>query len=81
MTIIVEGYCILIIVITIDTRESYDRPAKVAANVFGNCFRIGKIWLGIDIESIFLIFVRKGFVLFELSFFNWIGYDRLFFLP
>ena len=39
--------------------------AKIAANIFGNYFRITKIRFGIDIEALFMLAVRFRFHFFE----------------
>ena len=68
MPVIVKGYGIFFFVITIDPGECYYWPPKVSANVFGDSLGIGKIRFGIDIETIFLVFIRQGFIFFELRF-------------
>ena len=63
VSVIVESNGISIMLI--DPGCSYDGSAKIAANIFGNYFRITKIRFGIDIEALFMLAVRFRFHFFE----------------
>ena len=60
VSVIVESNGISIILI--DPGCSYDGSAKIAANIFGNYFRITKIRFGIDIEALFMSEVVFHFI-------------------
>ena len=63
VAVIVEGDRFA--VIGIDAFQSDHGPAKVAADVFYNRLRVTEIWLGIDIETIFIFAVDVSFCFFE----------------
>lgn len=65
VAVIVEGNRFA--VIGIDTFQRDYGPAKVAADVLYNLFRVTKIWFGIDIETIFIFAVDVCFCFFEGS--------------
>lgn len=52
-------------IIFIDPFGSNDRPAKVTADVLGECLHIGEGGLGVDIESLVMYPVHPAFDLFE----------------
>lgn len=62
MAVIMKSYSIFFLFISINPGESDYRPSKVAANVFGNSFGIGKVWFCIYVKTIFLIFVGQTFI-------------------
>ena len=51
-------------IIFIDPFGSNDRPAKVTADVLGECLHIGEGGLGVDIESLVMYPVHPAFDLF-----------------
>lgn len=63
MLIVVESH--IFPIVGIDAGGGNDRPAKVAADIFDNSIRITEIWFGIDIETVFILFVNVGFGLFK----------------
>ena len=63
MPVVVEGDRITIIFINAGSCDG--RAPKVSANVLGYDGRIAEVWLRIDIETIFLIAVYRGFDFFE----------------
>ena len=52
-------------IVPINPGCGYDGPAKIAANVFCNYFRIAKIGFGIDIEAMFVLTVTFRFYFFK----------------
>ena len=52
-------------IIVIDTGCSNDRPAKIAADIFSNRFRVSKGWFGADIKAVFTILVNISLPFFE----------------
>ena len=52
-------------IVPINPGCGYDGPAKIAANVFCNYFRIAKIGFGIDIEAMFVLTVTFCFYFFK----------------
>lgn len=52
-------------VIAVNPGCSDYRPAKIAADIFGNDFGITKIGFGIDIEAVFMLAVAFGLYLFK----------------
>jgi hypothetical protein len=63
VAVIVESNGISIV--PINPGCGYDGPAKIAANVFCNYFRIAKIGFGIDIEAMFVLTVTFRFYFFK----------------
>ena len=63
MTVVMESNVFSIVVI--NARSSNDRSSKVTANIFDNRFRVTFVWLCIDIESMFIVFVTQGLSLFK----------------
>ena len=51
-------------VIFINTAGSNDRTTKIPSDIFGNCFRVSKVGLGIDLEAIVMDSIYKSFNLF-----------------
>lgn len=58
MTVVMESY--ISAVIGVNTRKNYNRPAKIAADIFGNSRRIGKSWLSINIKAVFVFIINEG---------------------
>lgn len=54
-----------ICVITVNSGEGDNGSSKIAADVFGDSFRITEIGFGIDIETVFMLTVAFRFPLFE----------------
>ncbi len=52
-------------VIVVNPGYSDNRPAKIAANIFGDYFRVTEVWFGVDIEAVFVLAVAFCFHLFE----------------
>ena len=63
MTVVMEGNKVTIV--SIDTRSSNYRPAKISSNIFDYIGRIAFIRHGTDIETIFMIGVDRGFHFFK----------------
>ena len=63
MAVVVE--CDKVTIIFINTGCSDDRATKISADVFGDDFRITFIRLGINIESVFVLFVTGSFEFFK----------------
>lgn len=63
VAMIVEGDRMAIIII--DPGRGDDRPAKIAADVFDNRFRIAEIRFCIDIKALFVVIVTFGLCFFE----------------
>lgn len=63
MAIVVEGDQVTII--GINAGSGNDRSTKITPNVFGNDSGVAFIGFGIDIETIFVIFIAGSFHLFE----------------
>ena len=61
MTVVMERDSIFFFVIRVNTACCNDRTAKIAADVFGNCFGVSQGRFGIDIEAVFMILVDFGF--------------------
>ena len=53
MTVVMERDSIFFFVIRVNTACCNDRTAKIAADVFGNCFGVSQGRFGIDIEAAF----------------------------
>ena len=64
MAVIVKGDHVAIIFI--DAGSSDDGPPKIATDVFGNNLRVALIGFGVDIETVFVVPVDRGFYLFEV---------------
>lgn len=58
--IVVESH--IFPIVGINAGGGNDRPPKVAADTFDNSIGITEIWFGIDIETVFILFVNGGFV-------------------
>lgn len=63
MLIVVEGH--VFTVIRINAGGGNDRTSKVAADVFYNSVNVAEIGFGIDIETVFVLFVNGSFCFFE----------------
>ena len=63
MLIVMESYVLTII--GINAGGCNNRAAEVTADVFYNSVSVAEIWLGIDIESIFVFLVYGSFCFFE----------------
>lgn len=63
VSVVVEGDRIAIVFINAGSCDG--RTPKISANVLGDDGRIAEVWLRIDVETIFLIAVYRGFDFFE----------------
>lgn len=63
MAVVMEGDKVTIIFI--DAGGGNNGTAKVASNIFHNCFGITFVWFGINIEAIFVFSIALGFYLFK----------------
>ena len=63
MTVVVEGDKVAIILV--NSGSGNDGTTKITANILCNDFRITFIRFGINIESMFVLFVTGGFDFFE----------------
>ena len=63
MTVVVEGDKVAVVLV--NPGSGNDGTAKITANILCNDFRITFIRLGINIESVFVLFVAGGFDFFE----------------
>ena len=63
VAVIMEGNKISIV--TVDAGSGDDRSPEIAADIFGNSFRIAFVWLGINIKTIFMLPVAAGLYFFE----------------
>ena len=52
-------------VIGVDARGRDNRPPKISSDIFGYHFRIAKVWLGINIESVLMITIDGSLDFFE----------------
>lgn len=52
-------------VIRVNSRESNDRTSEITSDIFGNSISVTEIGLGIDIETILVLFVDGGLNFFE----------------
>ena len=73
MSIVMEGNSMTIIVVYSGCCNN--GASKITTDIFDNCFRIAKIWFGINIESLFMVAVTFGFDRFKRR-----SNDRLHFL-
>ena len=64
MAVVVKGDHVTIIFINAGSGDN--RPAKVASDVFGDNLRVTLIGFGVDIETVFMVFIDGGFYLFEV---------------
>ena len=63
MAIVMESNSMTVIVI--DSGGCDNGTTQITTNKFNNCFRITEIWLGINVESMFMVAVTLGFDLFK----------------
>ena len=63
MTVVMEGNKVTIV--SIDTRSSNYRPAKISSNIFDYIGRIAFIRHGTDIETIFVVSIDGRFYFFK----------------
>ena len=63
MAIVMESNSMTVIVI--DSGGCDNGTTQITTNIFNNCFRITEIWLGINVESMFMVAVTLGFDLFK----------------
>ena len=61
--IVVESH--IITIIRINARGGNNRPPQVTADVFYDSVRVAEIGFGINIETVFILFVNGGFGLFK----------------
>ena len=59
MTVVMESNVFSIVVINVRSSD------KVMVNIFDNYFWVTLVWLCIDIESMFIVFVIQGLSLFK----------------
>lgn len=64
MAVIVKGDHVTIIFINAGGGDN--RPSKVSADVFDDSFRVALIGSGMDIETVFVVSVDRGFELFKV---------------
>ena len=68
MTVIMKSY--ILSFIAVNAGSSNHRPSEITTNVFCNNFRVTFVWLGVNIESFFVLVIVYGFLFFERGIYN-----------
>ena len=63
MFIVVESH--IITIVRINARGGNNRPPKVTADVFYDSVRVAETGFGINIETVFILFINSRFGLFK----------------
>lgn len=63
MFIVVESH--IVPIIRIDAGSGYDRPSEVTADVLYDSVSVAEVGFGINIETVFILFINGCFGLFK----------------
>ena len=63
VSVVMEGN--VFTVIGIDARSSNNRSAKITTDIFENISVVSEVGFGIDVETMFKVFIEQGFDFFK----------------